>query len=234
MSIHNGHRKRLSEKIKRNGFESLEPHERLEYLLFFAIPRKNTNEIAHDLLERFVTVAGVLKADESELMKVEGVGPQTAGFLKTLPVLLGIVEREMMTEQALVFDNYETIEGFVKTYFYGKLSEAVYIFCLDAAYRLISCTRLSEGWLNDVLFHPAQAVRQALSDNAGAVIIAHNHPCGTLNPSYEDMAITGQLIVAFESVEIEFLDSIVIAGGKCLSIKNNFDWNNIPKKYKMR
>ncbi len=234
MSIHIGHRKRITDKIKKDGFEALEPHERLEFLLFFAIPRKNTNDIAHRLLDRFVTVSGVINADDEELLKVEGVGPQTVQFLKSLPVILGIVERELLTEQALKFDNYETIEGFAKTYFYGKLSEAVYLISLNSSYRLISCTRLSVGWHDDVLLHPNQAVRQAICDGASAVIVAHNHPCGNINPSVADMTLTGRLIEAFATVEIDFLDSLVISGGKCLSIRNNYEWNKLSKQYKPR
>ncbi len=234
MSVHDGHRARLDRKVTEYGFEALEPHEQLEHILFAVIPRGDTNAIAHRLLDRFVTISGVINADVEELMAIQGVGNRTALFLTTLPKLLGVVERELIASAPPILDNMESISRFVKTYFYGRLTESVYIFSLNSAYKLLASTKLSDGSHTDVYLPPAQAVKQAIRDNATAVIVAHNHPCGTTKPSVEDMTLTAQLMCAFETVDIEFLDSVVVAGGQCESIKKNSNWQTIVKEYKPR
>ncbi len=234
MSLHDGHRERLDKKVTEYGFETLAPHEQLEHILFAVIPRGDTNVIAHRLLDRFVTISGVMNADVEELMEIPGVGNRTAMFLTALPKLLGIVERDLIASAPPILDNMDSISEFVRTYFYGRLTESVYIFSLDSAYKLRACTKLSDGSQTDVFLPPVQAVKQAIRDNAAAVLVAHNHPCGTLKPSLGDMTLTAQLICAFESVDIEFLDSIVVAGGRCSSIKENYNWQNIVKEYKPR
>ena len=234
MSVHDGHRARLDRKVTEYGFEALEPHEQLEHILFAVIPRGDTNAIAHRLLDRFITISGVINADAEELMEIQGVGNRTALFLTTLPKLLGIVERELIASAPPILDNMESIRKFVKTYFYGRLTESVYIFSLNSAYKLLASTKLSDGSSTDVFLPPAQAVKQAIRDNATAVIVAHNHPCGTTKPSLEDLTLTAQLICAFEPVGIEFLDSIVVAGGQCESVKENSNWQTIVKEYKPR
>ncbi|MDO4744039.1 MAG: DNA repair protein RadC, partial [Clostridia bacterium] len=145
MSLHDKHRQRLDKKVKEYGLEMLEPHEQLEHLLFAVIPRGDTNELAHRLLKRFVTVRGVLNADPEELQEIKGVGSRAAMFLTSLPALLGIVERNMKNELPPRMRTTKEIVDYVKTYFYGRLTEASYIFSLNSSHRLLSVSRISEG-----------------------------------------------------------------------------------------
>lgn len=221
MNIHDGHRKRLDRKVRERGLEMLEPHEQLEHILFAVIPQGDTNRIAHRLLERFVTVAGVINADVEELLGIEGVGNRVAMFLTGLPQLLGIVERSIFEGAPPKLDSLEAIEEFVKTYFYGKLTEAAYIISLNSSYRVLAISKILEGGQNEIYCYLSSFIKQAVRDNASSVIVAHNHPCGNLNPSIEDVNTSRKLMKAFEAVDIEFADSIVIAEGKALSMRQN-------------
>lgn len=230
MSIHDGHRARLDKKVIEKGIEMLAPHEQLEHLLFAVIPRGDTNAIAHRLLERFVTVAGVLNADYNQLMKVEGVGKRTAMFLSTLPQLLGVVERSVNVDAPPKLDSVEAIFEYAKTFFYGKLIEEVYVLSLNSSFRLLAITKLSEGVQNETPVYPFMAVKQAILDNASFVIIAHNHPCGKANPSNADLELSAKLMLAFKAVNIELYDSIVVAGGQCYSIASHYNLEKMAKE----
>jgi DNA repair protein RadC len=135
MSLHDKHRQRLDKKAILYGFDMLEPHEQLEELLFQVIPRGDTNAIAHRLLERFVTIRGVINADVDELEQIKGVGHRAAMFLTSLPKLLGIIERNLKTEVPPKLRTTKEIANYVKTYFYGRLIEETYIFSLNFLHR---------------------------------------------------------------------------------------------------
>jgi len=229
VSVHDGHRARLDKKVIEKGIEMLAPHEQLEHLLFAVIPRGDTNAIAHRLLERFVTVAGVLNADYEQLIKVEGVGKRTAMFLSTLPQLLGVVERSVTVDAPPKLDTTEAIFEFARTFFYGKLIEEVYVLSLNSSYRLLAVTKLSEGVQDETTVYPFMAVKQAILDNASVAIIAHNHPCGKAKPSQADVDLSARLLLAFKAVNIELHDSIVVAGGQCYSIASNYKLDRIAK-----
>ncbi len=218
MSLHAMHRKRLDKKVSEYGLESLEPHEQLEYLLYAVIPMGDTNELAHRILGRFKTISGAMNASMDELMTIEGVGRSTARFLTALPAFLGIVERSILTDKPLKLDGYEKLADFVKTFFYGKLTESAYMLSMNSSFRLLSITRISEGVQGETAVYVPKVVRQALNDRASIVVIVHNHPCGLVNPSIADMELSDKLKKCFEMVEIEFFDSLIVSGNDVYSI----------------
>ena len=218
MSIHDKHRSRLDDKVKKFGLEMLEAHEQLEHLLFAVIPRGDTNVIAHELLGKFGTISAVLNANEVELTEIEGVGPRTAKFLKDLVPLLGIVERSAKYKLPPRLDTPERIADFVKTYFYGRLTEEVYMFSLNTSYRLIAVNKLRAGIAGEVYVFPSEIAQQALLDNANAIIVAHNHPGGTVKASSLDVVLTDKIRKACKAIEVELLDSMVVSGDKHYSL----------------
>lgn len=218
MSIHDKHRSRLDDKVKKFGLEMLEEHEQLEHLLFAVIPRGDTNSIAHELLRKFGTINAVLNASEIELTEIEGVGPRTAKFLKDLVPLLGIVERSAKYHIPPKLDTHERIADFVKTYFYGRLTEEVYMFSLNTSYRLIAVNKLRAGIAGEVYVFPSEIAKQALLDNANAIIVAHNHPGGTIKASSLDVVLTDKIRKACKAIEVELLDSMVVSGDKYYSL----------------
>lgn len=227
---HNRHRERLDRKVREHGLEMLEPHEQLEYLLFAVIPRGDTNMLSHRLLERFITISGVINADVEELMSIEGVGRRTAMFLTSMPSLLGIVERSIrISEPPRLFEIEEIVE-YASTYFHGKIVEAAYLFSLNSSFRLLAVSKLSEGSQNETYIHPVKAVKQAIRDNATVALVIHNHPCGNPNPSFEDIALSRILDDAFAAVDIKFADSVIISGGQSYSIRGNGYLKKIKKK----
>lgn len=232
MSVHDGHRKRLDKKVLEQGYEMLEAHEQLEHLLFAVIPRGDTNAIAHRLLRRFITVGAVLHADVDELMKIEGVGKRTAMFLANLPKLLGVVERSMAKENAPRLENYEQITDFVKSYFYGKLIEEVYVISLDGSSKLLAISKVSKGVQGEAGVSPSVVIKQALNDNASQTVIVHNHPCGVLSASGADVDLSATLKDTLASIGIGMIDSLIVSGGECYSIATHYDLDRIIREKK--
>ena len=232
MSLHEQHRQRLDKKVKTFGLEMLEAHEQLEHILFAVIPRGDTNAIAHRLIKRFGTLSAVLNAPEGELVKVEGVGARTAKFLNDLPILLGIVERSIKDAMPPKLSNAKEIYEFAKSYFYGALTESAYILSMNSSYRLIAVSKISDGINGETYIFPSKVARQALLDNASAIAVVHNHPCGTLNPSFSDIETTRKIKNACKAVEIDFVDSVIISDQGYFSISQKGYIDDIRGEYK--
>lgn len=219
MNLHEDHRKRLDKKATAFGLDMLETHEQLEQLLFAVIPRGDTNALAHRLLERFRSLAGVINADPEELMTIEGVGRRVAMFLSSMPALLGIVQRGMKVDEPTQFETRDQIKDFVKSYFYGKLIEEAYLFSLNSSYRLLAVSRVSSGIRGETYIYPEKVTRQALLDKASVAIVVHNHPCGKINPSMMDVELSRSLLDSFKAVGIRFEDSIIVRGEETFSLR---------------
>lgn len=230
MATHDEHRQRLDKKVRDYGLDALEKHEQLEYILYAVIPRGDTNQIAHDLLDKFYTLDGVLRAEPKELQEIEGVGYRTAMFLSTLTEILGAVERSVEVDKRPVLDSQDKIKKFVKTYFYAKLDEAFYILSLTAQKRLASVSKISEGDEGETPAYIKKVAKKAVMNDARHVILVHNHPCGNVNPSISDVRISNQFLVNFEALGIEFLDSIIVSGKQCCSLKEKEFLTRLYKK----
>lgn len=218
MSEYNdGHRARLDNKSNTVGFENLEDHEQLEKFLFAVERRRDTNKIAHNLLNRFGSLYGVLTASAEDLVSVEGVGKRMAQVLHDIYDFMGSAERSKPNFK--VFNTTEDIGEYAKTLFYNKLTENLYMISLNSQYMAYRFNNLSKGNGRETPVYIPEILRLALRNNAYAVVIAHNHPSGDLTPSQADIDVTIDLYKAFKAIEIELVDHIIVGGGKYASMK---------------
>lgn len=219
-NLHENHRQRLDSKAERIGFEFLETHEQLEEILYVTIPRGDTNGIAHELLDNFGTLRGVLNADVSELEKIKGIGHRTAVFLSQLNDITGLVVRNQAKQKPRL-KTLEEIGRYISSFYIGKDVEVFYMFNLDVSFRVKSVIKVSEGISNETYIIPQIVTKNAVKYGANKVIISHNHPGGTMSPSVEDIEATNQIREALDSVNIELYDSVIIADSDCFSLKEN-------------
>lgn len=210
MGIHDGHRERKKEQFRRYGLDSFADHEVLEMLLFFAIPRQDTNPLAHRLLERFGTLDDVFSAPPRELKKVEGMGDNAITLIK---LLFPICRRVRLSEGngEIILNSCERSGEYFKKYFYGEKNEVFYEACLDVKGKLLACYRLAEGCVDAVAINPRALVENALAANASRVILAHNHPSGVAMPSTADIRSTDQIRDALEAIGVDLVDHIIVA-----------------------
>ena len=217
MSIHDGHRERMKDRFSREGLDNFEPHQVLELLLFYCIPRKDTNPIAHALLERFDTVAGVLEAPESELRKVPGMGDSAARFIHLVNDLGRYYQRSRGGHPKILTTVAQCGE-YLLPYFYNRRNETVFLLCLDAKCKVLCCKEVGEGSVNSAAIPIRRVVEMALGANATSVVLAHNHPSGLALPSAEDICTTKRLGMALNTVEIQLVDHIVVADDEFVSM----------------
>lgn len=228
MSIHDGHRSHMREKFLKTGLDGMQEHEVLELLLFYCIPRKDTNATAHNLINRFGTVAKVLDAPIRELKKVEGIGDNAALFLQIVKALSRhYYISSNLSNQALT--TYEACGEYLIPYYVGVKSEVVMLLCLDAKCMVLDCIKVSEGNVNSAEVPIRKIVDLALSTNATSVVLAHNHPSGVALPSREDVLTTIRVAKALQFVNVALSDHILIADDDyvSLTLSNLYNYDDI-------
>jgi DNA repair protein RadC len=218
--VHTGHRERLRERFLRDGLDRLEDHVVLELLLCYAIPRRDVNQLAHELLNRFGSLSGVLDAEVSALRQVPGVGENAATLLALVPALCRRYQIDRSkTSKRLRLDETAKAGAFFLPYFYGAREEKVYAAYLDEHLRFISCAEAFQGGLSHAQLSIRKLVEAAISQRAACIILAHNHPGGVAMPSVEDREATMRIYHALEAVQIRLVDHIIVAEDEFLSME---------------
>ena len=217
MAIHDGHRQRLKERFLRSGLDSFTDVQVLELALFYCIPRKDTNPIAHALLEHFGSLSQVLEASVEELQTVPGIGENTATYLTMLPQIgrFYLVDR---SQREVILHTIDKCGAYLVPYFFGRSTEAVFLLCLDAKCKVLCCREVGQGSVNSAGISVRKIVEIALGTNATTVVLAHNHPSGLALPSAEDIQTTRRVAAALRAVEVHLADHIVVADGDYVSM----------------
>ena len=217
MSIHDDHRQRVRQRFLENGLEGFNDIQVLEMLLFYCIPRRDTNPIAHALLDHFGSFSQVMEAPVEELKKVKGMGENAAIFLK-LVTEAGRFYQVDKAKQIKVLPTVEACGRYLIPYFHGRRNETVFLLCLDAKCKVLCCKEIGEGSVNSAGVPIRRIVETALGVTATTVVLAHNHPSGLALPSGEDVETTHRVAAALNAVEIHLVDHIVVADDDFVSI----------------
>lgn len=223
-SIHDKHRQRVYQEIAEGGLDHLSEHRVMEYMLFFCIPRGDTNPLAHALIDYFGSLAGVLEASEEELMKIKGVGPATARYLHSFPAL----DRYYLANKNKRGLRLNTTENRVKylfPLFRGVKRECFYMIALDERAKLLKPILLVEGSGSSVNVSIPKMVHEVSLVGASCVLFAHNHPNKIAIPSQKDILATGLLVRALAMLEIRVLDHIILSNDDYYSL---FDQGKLP------
>lgn len=220
MGIHDGHRARLRASFLEHGLQSMNDINALELLLFYALPRRDTNETAHLLLERFGSLDGVFSAPIEELCEVEGVGEYVASLITLIPEIMKKARLSKVREIKQIKCSEDAGE-YLLPYFMNEQDEVVYMLCLDAKRVVICCTEMGRGVVNTVDANIRRMAEKALKVKACSVIIAHNHPDGIAIPSREDDVFTKCLYDALETVGIRLEDHIIVADEDYISVADS-------------
>ncbi len=207
-SVHQGHRARQRKKLLENGPRAFADHELLEMLLYYAIPRRDTNELAHRLLERFGSLQGVFSAPVEELSTVEGVGENAAVLLSLVPQ---IWQRSLQGASERILNSVDKCGEYFADLLSGSRREMLWQVCLDGKGKVLSSRCLAEGDVSMAAVSVRQVVEYALRAGAVAVVLAHNHPSGVALPSQEDCATTRLIRDALRTMNIQLVDHIIVA-----------------------
>lgn len=217
MGIHDDHRERLRLRFINSGLRDFDEHTALELLLSYAIPRKDTNAIAHNLIKRFGSFDRVLEADSRLLCEVDGVGEYSACLIKLAYEMIGYYER-CHCRLGFVASSTETVLKYASSLFAGETAEVLYALCLDTSLKLINSVELSRGSIGETSAPVRLVVETAALSKASSVILAHNHPGGYPTPSAEDIAFTRDVMRALNTLGIPLADHVIIGARSSASM----------------
>ena len=220
MNVHEGHRERMKQLFLEKGLDAFNDHQVLELMLFYAQPRKDTNPLAHALLDTFGSLEAVFEAPEEELKKVPGIGESAVTLLRLVPE----VSRRYLIDKnsfANVLDTSAKVGEYLVPRFMYERDEVVIVVCLDAKCRMLACKELFRGAADCAEISIRKIAELALAKNASSVIISHNHVSGIALPSIEDEMTTKRIKATLKEMGISLIDHIIVAGDDYISMADS-------------
>lgn len=219
MAIHDGHRERMRKRIEEYGVESLQDHEILEFLLYYCVPRKDTNEIAHKILDSFGSLSEVFNASVERLQKIDGISYNTAIFLSSLS---GISRKYTSNKSGEVYINtVEKCVNVMRPIMSTLTREEIHMLLRDSAGKLIKRVVLNKGIVNESVCNVREIADIALKNEASGVVLIHNHPSNVASPSFADQVMTEKIYLALTMLGIDLDDHIIIAKDEHYSFKQS-------------
>ncbi|MBQ8726011.1 MAG: RadC family protein [Clostridia bacterium] len=226
-NVHENHRQRLKDRFLKNP-NSLNKHELLELLLFYSIPRKNVNPLAHKLLDKFGSVNAVLTADTNELLTVDGVGDNTAVYLSLLGKILDVTTEEDLENDLRIY-NLESVKKYLFKFFASYDKEVFFAFFLSKTNKVIAKVSYTSDRVDEINFLLSEFSRSFANIKPHAVVVAHNHPSGNPSPSSKDDSSTEKMYLMFSLSGVKFYDHVIIAGNKLYSYSSDGRLDKIAK-----
>ncbi len=217
--MHEGHRNRLRDKFLLGGIDNFEDHEVLELLLFYAIPRRNTNDIAHKLLQKFGSLDAVFDSPINLLKTVDGVGESAAIFIKIISNITRLYVERKYVNCKNVLSVHEMNDKLMMK-FIGRQEETLAIMLLDAKGKILYEGVVNKGTVNAVDIYMRKIIELIVLYSASAIILAHNHPSGLAVPSKDDIETTLGINSILKSMKVHLVDHIVVADGDYVSMKD--------------
>ncbi len=214
---HQGHRQRMRQRYRAEGLAGFAPHEVLELALFYAIPQRNVNPLAHRLIDRFGSLHGVLEATAEELQQVDGVGEYAATLLTLFSAVAKKSEQSRQGPRVALSSRAQA-EKYCIALVGGEKREHFYAICLNAQMQVLGDALVAVGSLSEVPAYPRVVAQEVLSRGAHSVLLCHNHPGGSLLPSAMDMETTRQLADMLHRLEVVLCDHVIVANGQAFSM----------------
>ena len=224
-NIHKDHRQRVRTRYLHEGVGSMAEHNIIELLLFFGIPYKDTNPIAHELIDTFGDINGILDAPAEELMKIDGIGENAATLIKLVrDISLLYADGSLAAADKKKKSN---VTDFIKSKYIKETNEIVYIIGVDADGRPEQCSKISEGSFDRATIDNRSVVENVLRIGSKNIVIAHNHPHGFAVPSAADIETTVQLKALLSSIGVNLVDHIIVSHDDIFSMAKNRKFNDL-------
>lgn len=216
-NVHEGHRERLRHTFAKYGLDVMTDINVLEFLLFYGIPRRDTNPVAHRLLDTFGSLDAVLSAPIADLMNLGGLSENAASLIRLVPDL---ARRQQLSRlpAGIVLDSPEKFAKYLFPFFIGARDECIYLLALDSKCKVIDCNKAATGSVNCAALSTRTVVEYALRVKATSIVMSHNHPSGIAAPSQADLDTTRAMVHALSMVSVLLVDHIIVADDDYISM----------------
>lgn len=214
---HSGHRARMKKKLMEQGIDIFAPHEVLEILLFYAVPQRDTNNIAKNLIDHYGSLSAVLDAS-MESLKSAGLTEHQAMLLRMIPQVSRryLLDKHENSDKML---DSARIPRFILDSFIGfEEQEHVFLMLLDKKGKVVYSGMIADGDFNGVNISVRTIATLAVNYSASAAVLAHNHPSGIAYPSREDVLMTHDIKEALRPLDVSLLDHYIVADHDCVSL----------------
>lgn len=208
-NIHSGHRKRVKANVIKNGFSQLEEHKLLELMLFYSIPREDTNELAHKLINHFGSFEEVFKADIEQLKRVDGVGENTAIMIAAMGETFSRISKAKPPKKR-VYKNTEDLKQLAVSILQGKSKEEVVLLCFDETKKLKHYVTISSGDKVSSEIDMKLIIKNLVDTDSSIAVLAHNHPVSSAEPSAYDIDSTRMVCVTLRKIGYALADHIIV------------------------
>lgn len=215
-NLHVGHRERIRSRFLSEGIDGFEDHELLEFLLYWCVPMRDMNPLAHRILLEFGSLSRLFESDARDIVRRCGVSLQTASLLALVGPLSRRYLRARWGERPVLGSSGQAGE-YAVSLFAGRPYEAFFVISLDARNQVNHAALVHEGTINEAPVYPRLIVEAALRHHANTVILSHNHPGGSLKPSAADIDVTQKIRSALDPIGVPVIDHIVVAGEQFIS-----------------
>lgn len=208
-NIHSGHRKRVKANVIKNGFSQLEEHKLLELMLFYSIPRDDTNELAHRLIDEFGSLEDVFRANVEQLKKVDGVGDNTAVMIAAVGEVFCRMSQNKKSKKR-VYKNTDDLKELAVSLLKDENVEKVVLMCFDAGKKLKRVAVISNGDEVSTEIDLKEIIKILVDSDSSVAVLAHNHPNSTAEPSAYDIDSTRTICVTLRKIGYALADHIIV------------------------
>jgi DNA repair protein RadC len=224
-----GHRRRLLERFERSGIESLHPHEIVELVLMYTIPRRDTKRMAHDLLHRYKNISVLLNAPRQEIVRTAGIGNRSASLFILIREIMAHCLSERYKQRSVI-THRKDVEEYLRFNFGNLQDEYMAALYLGNRNQVIETAIIARGTVNQCVVYPRVVLEHALRYGATSVIVVHNHPGGSKTPSEADWAFTKRCFSLCSLMELPLLDHLIVFRGGVVSLKELPQWPGAGSK----
>jgi DNA repair protein RadC len=215
-----GHRKRVRARLINTGAEKFSDYELLELMLFSVIPRKDVKPLAKKLLEKFKTITNLINADRDRLLTTDGSSESLYISFAIVRELINRVLKQKIINQNIIA-SWGALLDYLKFTMSGIKVEQFRILFLNKKNILISDEVVSQGTIDQAAIYPREIIKRALFNEASSIILVHNHPSGSPEPSKADIDATHKIIEVCKTVNILVHDHLIIGHNKYYSFKSH-------------
>ncbi|MCX7772307.1 MAG: DNA repair protein RadC [Clostridia bacterium] len=217
INVHEGHRERVRERYLEEGLDGFCDHEIIELLLFYCIPKRDTNTLAHRMIKEFGTLHDLLEADPRDISRRCEISLNTAVLISLVAPLSRRYLRQKWGDRPIL-NSSSKAGNFAVSLFAGRIYECFFVICLDSQNRVNHASMVHEGTINEAPVYPRIIVETALRHKANSIILSHNHPGGSLKASHADIDVTRKICQAMKPISIHVVDHIIVAGDRYVSL----------------